>query len=88
MAYYGSNVGAVLYIGTSTATPLPAPGSDTFTEVPLLGSVTPPANELSTAFFNVQNDADRRSVGGTLGDRTVPGNVVLDWTEDLKRLVP
>jgi hypothetical protein len=81
MAYYGANVNAKLYIGASTATPLPAPGSDTFTEVPLLGSVTPPANELSAAFFNVQNDGNRRSVGGTLGDRTAPGNIVIDWTE-------
>lgn len=81
MAYYGANVDAKLYIGASTATPLPAPGADSFTEVPLVGSITPPANILSTAFFNVLNDSDRRSVGGKLGDRTTPGNIVLDWTE-------
>lgn len=81
MAYYGANVNAKLYIGTSTATTLPAPGSDTFTEVPLLGSITPPPNELTTAFFNILNDANRRSVGGKLNDRTCDGNVVIDWTE-------
>ena len=80
MAYYGANVNAKLYMGASTATSLPAPGSDTFTEVPLLGSVTPPTITINTAFFNILNDADRRSVGGTRGDQTVPGNVVLDWT--------
>jgi len=80
-AYYSANVGAKLFMGASTATPLPAPGSDSFTEVPLLGSVTPPANELSTGFFNILNDANRRSVGGKLNDRTVPFNVVADWTE-------
>lgn len=81
MAYYGANVNAKLYIGASTAASLPAPGADSFTEVPLLGSVTPPANELSTGFFNILNDADRRSVGGKLNDRTCPGSVVLDWTQ-------
>jgi hypothetical protein len=79
MAYYGANVNAKLYIGTSTAASLPAPGSDTFVEVPLLGSITPPPNELTTAFFNILNDANRRSVGGKLNDRTCEGNVVLDW---------
>jgi hypothetical protein len=81
MAFYGANVDAKLYIGASTATTLPAPGSDTFTEVALVGSITPPANTMSVGFFNVLNDADRRSVGGKLGDRTVPGNLVIDWTE-------
>lgn len=80
MAYYGANVNAKLYIGTSTASTLPAPGSDTFVEVPLLGSIKPPSNELTTAFFNVLNDASRRSVGGKLNDRTCEGNVVLDWS--------
>lgn len=80
MAYYGANVNAFLYMGTSTATPLPAPGADSFTVVPLLGSITPPANELTTAFFNILNDGDRRSVGGKLNDRTSEGNLVADWT--------
>lgn len=79
MSYYGANVNAKLYIGTSTASTLPAPGSDTFTEIPLLGSITPPGNELTTAFFNILNDANRRSVGGKLNDRTCEGGVVLDW---------
>lgn len=80
-AYYAANVNAFLYIGTSTATTLPAPGSDSFTVVPLLGSVTPPTNELTTAFFSILNDASKRSVGGKLGDRIVEGNLVVDWTE-------
>lgn len=81
MSYYGANVNAKLYIGTSTASTLPAPGSDTFTEVPLLGSISPPPNELTTAFFNILNDANRRSVGGKLNDRTSEGNLVIDWTQ-------
>lgn len=79
MSYYGANVNAKLYMGASTATTLPAPGSDTFTEVPLTGNIKPPQNTLSAGFFNVLNDGNRRSVGGKLNDRTVTGNVVLDW---------
>lgn len=81
MAYYGANVNAFLKMGASTAVPLPAPGSDTLTVVALVGSVSPPPNELTTAFFNVLNDANRRSVGGKLGDRICEGSLVVDWTE-------
>ncbi len=80
MSFYGANVDAFLYIGASTAASLPAPGADSFTEVGLVGSLTPPANTISTAFFNVLNTAVRYAVGGKLGDRTVPFSIVLDWT--------
>lgn len=80
-AFYGANVNAFLYIGTSTATPLPAPGSDTFTVVPLLGTITPPANEISTGGFNILNDGNKRTIGGKLNDRASDGDLVLDWTE-------
>lgn len=79
MTFYSGNVNAKLYMGASTAASLPAPGADTFTEVPLTGNIKPPQNTLSTGFFNVLNDPNRRSVGGKLGDRVVTGNVVLDW---------
>lgn len=79
MAYYGQNVDAILYIGTSTATPLPAPGSDTFTEVPLTEIITPPGWEQSVGSFNVTNDSSKRSVGGKLADQVVEGNLAIDW---------
>jgi len=79
-AFYGSNTGAFLYMGASTASTLPAPGSDTFTQVPLVGTITPPPNVLSSGFFNVLNDAVRRVIGGKLGDRVVDGDLVIDWT--------
>ncbi len=85
MSHYSANVNAFLFMGTSTTDPLPAPGADTFTEVPLLGSVTPPANEQSTAGFNVLNRTARYSVGGRLGDQTVPGNVVIDHESAVHR---
>jgi hypothetical protein len=83
--YYSSNVGAKLFMGQSTSVPLPAPGSDTFLEVPLLGSVTPPPFEQSVGRFNIQNDSARRSVGGRLLDQIVPFNVVLDWSEQVHK---
>lgn len=80
MSYYGANVNAKLYMGASTATTLPAPGADTFSQVTLLGSITPPPNVLTNAFFSVQDDGNRRSVGGRLSDQTSEGNLVIDWT--------
>lgn len=87
MSHYTANVNAFLFMGASTADPLPAPGADTFTEVPLLGSVTPPANEQSTAGFNVLNTTTRYSVGGKLNDQTVPGNLVVDQDSTVHRLM-
>src|SRR5688572_3323847 len=70
-------------MGQSTAEVLPAPSADTFDEIPLTGSITPPPNVLSSAYFNVTNDAERRSLGGKLGDQTVEGNLVIDWDSPL-----
>jgi hypothetical protein len=80
MSHYTANVNAFLYMGAATTDPLPAPGSDTFTVVPLLGSVTPPGNEQSTGSFNVLNTTSPYSIGGKVNERTVTGNVVADWT--------
>lgn len=79
--YYGTSSGAFLYMGQSTANSLPAPGSDTFLEVPLLGTITPPPIEISSAFFNVLNDTNKRSVGGKKADQSCEGDLVIDWTE-------
>lgn len=81
MSYYTQNVDAKLFMGSSTADPLPAPGSDTFTEVPLVQIITPPIWEQSVGTFNVLNDANKRSVGGKLADQVVEGTIVRDSTE-------
>jgi hypothetical protein len=78
VSYYESNSGK-LFMGQSTAEVLPAPEADTFEEVPLTGSITPPPNVLSSAHFNITNDGQRRSLGGKLGDQTTEGNLVIDW---------
>jgi hypothetical protein len=83
VAYYGANTGAKLYIGTSILATLPAPGSDTFTEIPLLGSVTTPNNELQGTSFVVQNDAVRRRLGGKLAEQIVEAQIVIDWASTL-----
>lgn len=83
MSYYTQNTGAKLYMGASTADPLPAPGSDTLTEVPLVQVFTPPLFEQSVGTFNVLNDANKRSVGGKLSDQTITGTIVRDGSETL-----
>jgi hypothetical protein len=79
--YYSASAGAKLYMGQSTATPLPAPGSDTFDEVPLTGSINPPTHEISSAFFSILNDTTKRSVGGKKADQLCEGDIVIDWSE-------
>lgn len=80
MAFYGSNVDAKLELGASTATPLPAIGSDTFSVVPLLETVTPPSVELSVATFNVHNQAAPLSLGGKVAQQSIEFSMALDWT--------
>lgn len=81
MSYYGQNVDALLYMGASTTDPLPSAASDTFTEVPLTQVITPPAWEKSSGFFNVLNDAAKRSIGGKLAEQVIEGNIVIDHSE-------
>lgn len=76
--FYGANVDGKLFMGQSTLAVLPAFLSDVYDEVPLTGSVGIPENTLNTKFFNVTNDGNRRSLGGTKGDKTSEGNVVID----------
>ena len=79
--FYSASAGARLYIGSATSTPLPAPGSDAFTEVPLLGTITPPPQEIGVGGFNILNDTNKRSVGGKKADQICEGDLVIDWSE-------
>lgn len=81
MSYYGQNVDAILYMGASTADPLPDPASDTFTEVPLTQVLTGPVREKSVGTFNVLNDNNARSIGGKKSAQTITGTIVLDHDE-------
>ena len=83
MAHYGSNVDGKLYKGNSTAVPLIAVGTDVLVELPLLESVTPPANELQSSSFNVLNQAAPLNLGGKLAVQTVDAVLALDWTSTL-----
>lgn len=80
MSAYSQNTGAFLYIGTSTSDPLPAPGSDSFTEIEEAQVLAPVQWERSVGTYNVLNDTSKRSVGGKLGDQTITGTIVLDET--------
>lgn len=79
--YYSGSDDAKLYMGTSTSTPLPLPGADTFSEVPLTGTITPPPNEISAGSFRILNDNASRSVGGRTQEQVVEGNLVVDHSE-------
>jgi hypothetical protein len=83
MSYYGQNVDALLFMGASTADPLPSAASDTFTEVPLTQVITPPTWEKSVGFFNVTNDGNKRSIGGKLAEQAIEGNIVIDRDEQV-----
>jgi hypothetical protein len=85
--YYSASATAKLYIGTSTTTPLPAPGADTFTEVPLVGTITPPPKEQSAASFYILNDNNPRSVGGRAQEKIVESNLVIDRSEAVHNLI-
>jgi hypothetical protein len=79
--FYSSTNGAKLYMGAATSIPLPVPGADVFTEVPLLITASPPPKEIGVGGFNVQNDTNRRSVGGKKSDQICEGSLVIDWSE-------
>jgi hypothetical protein len=82
--YYSASADATLYIGTATALAgetLPADGADTFTEVPLLGTITPPPKEQTAGSFYVLNDNNPRAVGGRAQLKECPGNLVVDHSE-------
>lgn len=79
MGAYAKSTGAKLYIGASTASSLPAPGSDTFTELSANVNFTPPNNEIATKPYRVLNDTALHSVGGSKADQKVPFTIVLDW---------
>jgi hypothetical protein len=84
MGYYGQNVDAILKMGSATSTTaagLPAVGSDTLTEVPLVQVATPPVREKSVGSFNVLNDSDSRSIGGKKAAQSTTGTIVLDHDE-------
>lgn len=81
MSYFSRSSNAFLYMGSASATSsagLPTHAADTLREVPLLGAVTPAPRSLTSAFFNILNDAVRRAVGGKVNDKQWQGNYVVD----------
>ena len=64
--------------GTASGGSLPAPGSDTFTSVALVGSLKLPADVRTVNSFKTLDSADPRNVGGGFEERTVSFRVVFD----------
>lgn len=65
----------------SSSAALPTHAADTLRVVPLLGTITPAPRSLTSAFFNILNDAVRRAVGGKVNDKVWEGNYVVDDDE-------
>jgi hypothetical protein len=84
VSYFSRSSNAKLYMGAAYATSssgLPTHAADSMREVPLLGAVTPAPRTLTSAFFNILNDAVRRAVGGKVNDKVWEGNYVVDDDE-------
>jgi hypothetical protein len=75
---YNAGQGTSLRMGAAAGGTLPAPGSDTFTVLPLVGKITPPSNVRKTTSFSVLNSPDPLKVGGGFEERTVKARIVYD----------
>lgn len=86
MSAYASTLGT-LHVGAASGDALPEFLSDTYTEVPETGQITPPQKVLQNATYSVTNDGNKRSIAGNKADKVVSGNLVIDWDEDIHQQI-
>jgi hypothetical protein len=86
MTAFAKNQGT-LWIGASTASTLPAPGSDTFTALPDVSDMTPPNTQIATKPYRVLSTTSPKNVGGVLGDQKVPFKIVTNFEDATFRLL-
>lgn len=84
MAYHAGQ-GTVLKRGAATGASLPAPASDTFTEVSLVGSIKLPADTRTVNYFKTLDSPDPRAVGGGFENRVLSFRLVWDPADSLHR---
>lgn len=77
MTYFAGQ-GMTLKRGAATGASLPAPGSDTFTDVALTGSLKLPSDVRTVNSFKTLDSADPRKVGGGFEERIVSFRLVWD----------
>lgn len=75
---YLAGQGLKLQRGSASGASLPAPGSDTFTDLPLIATVKPPGNVRTVNSFKTLDSPDPRKVGGGFEDRVVSLRLVWD----------
>lgn len=80
-------VGAKLRRGTSTATPLPVPGSDTFTDVPLVNNLQAPEAKRKVNSYATLDNASPVQYGGVLEARKVSFEMVVDFDDAVHRTI-
>jgi hypothetical protein len=77
MTYFAGQ-GAILKMGAGSGASLPAPGSDTFNVINLVGNLKLPSNVRTVNTFKTLDSADPRKVGGGFEERTVAFRLVFD----------
>lgn len=82
MTYFAGQ-GTIVRRGQASGSSLPAPVSDIFDTVNLVGTVKLPSNVRTTTTFKTLDSADPRSVGGGFEQRVVSFRLVFDPTDSV-----
>jgi len=77
MTYFAGQ-GTIVKRGQASGASLPAPGSDTFDVINLVGNVKLPSDIRTVNSFKTLDSPDPRKVGGGFEDRVVSFRLVLD----------
>jgi len=80
MTYFAGQ-GTIVKRGQASGASLPAPGSDTFDVVNLVGNVKLPSDVRTTNTFKTLDSPDPRKVGGGFEERIVSFRLVFDSTD-------
>lgn len=82
MTYFAGQ-GTIVKRGQASGSSLPAPGSDTFDTINLVGNVKLPGDVRTVNSFKTLDSPDPRKVGGGFEDRIVSFRLVMDPSDAL-----
>lgn len=80
---YFAGQGTILRRGQASGASLPAPGSDTFDVVNLVGNAKPPNDLRTQSAFKTLDSPDPRKVGGGFDERAVSFRLVFDTADPI-----